>query len=172
MPTLEQIKAKLKEIDPTGFTGSGGDVKELPNVMAADEELEYAATGFYKNGTGILVSTNKRILFVNKGLLYGLKVEDFSYDKISSVQYETGMLFGTITIHASGNNAEIKNVPKKQAREFGEFVRNKLNKKPEPSTTVSTSTVADQLEKLASLKEKGLLTDEEFASEKKKLLGL
>jgi len=32
--------------------------------------------------------------------------------------------------------------------------------------------IADQLERLAKLKEQGILTEEEFASQKKKLLGL
>ncbi len=32
--------------------------------------------------------------------------------------------------------------------------------------------VADELSKLAALKEKGILTDEEFATKKKQLLGL
>ena len=46
------------------------------------------------------------------------------------------------------------------------------NKKPEPSAPAQAATldVASQLEKLAGLKEKGLLTQEEFDSQKKKLL--
>ena len=42
-----------------------------------------------------LVATNKRLIFVDKGFVVGLKVEDFPYDKISSIQYETGILMGT-----------------------------------------------------------------------------
>ncbi|TEA79811.1 superinfection immunity protein [Allopusillimonas ginsengisoli] len=41
---------------------------------------------------------------------------------------------------------------------------------PNAQTYTSTSSVADQLTKLATLKEKGILTDEEFASQKAKLL--
>ena len=37
-----------------------------------------------------------------KGFIFGLKVEDFPYDKISSIQYETGLIFGKLTIFTSG----------------------------------------------------------------------
>jgi Short C-terminal domain len=41
---------------------------------------------------------------------------------------------------------------------------------PAPPTTASAS-VADELEKLATLRDKGVLDDEEFAAQKRKLLG-
>jgi Short C-terminal domain len=42
---------------------------------------------------------------------------------------------------------------------------------PAPASTASAS-VADELEKLATLRDKGVLDDEEFAAQKRKLLGL
>jgi Short C-terminal domain len=41
---------------------------------------------------------------------------------------------------------------------------------PAPASTASAS-VADELEKLATLRDKGVLDDEEFAAQKRKLLG-
>ena len=62
----------------------------------------------------------------NDQLLYGLKVEDFPYDKITSIQYETGMFFGKVTIFASGNKADINQIDKKQAKDFGDYVRARI----------------------------------------------
>ena len=105
-------------------------------------------------------------------MLYGLKVEDFPLDKITSIQYETGLLLGGIKIHTSGNIAKIENVEKASARSFAEFVRDKLSQPKENTTTtiISEPNVLDQLEKLAKLKENGILSDEEFNEQKKKLL--
>lgn len=105
-------------------------------------------------------------------MVFGLKVEDFPLDKITSIQYETGLLMGKVKIHTSSNVADIENVEKNSARKFAEFVRVKLS---EPKTNVSTSqvnepNVLDQIEKLAKLKETGILSEEEFSEQKKKLL--
>ena len=42
---------------------------------------------------------------------------------------------------------------------------------PPPQEAPSQDSVVDQLEKLAKLKEQGVLTDEEFAAQKAKILG-
>ena len=120
---------------------------------------------------GILVSTNRRLVFIDKGLLYGLKVEDFPLDKITSIQYETGILMGKIKIHTSGNIAEIDNIEKASTRNFSEFVRNKLS---QPTKTTDTNNsqpdILTQIEKLGKLKDSGIITEDEFIEQKKKLL--
>lgn len=161
----------LKLSNSSSFLGRR-ELSELPKILALDEILDNIAQGTYNNGQGILVSTNRRLLFIDKGMLYGLKVEDFPLDKITSIQYETGLLLGGIKIHTSGNIAKIENIEKNTARNFAEFVRNKLSQPKETisNTIVSEPNVLDQLEKLAKLKENGILTEEEFIEQKKKLL--
>ena len=102
------------------------EIKELPSILWEDENIERLVQGFYNGGLGILVATNKRLIFVDKGLVYGLKVEDFPYDKITSIQYKTGLLMGEITIFASGNKADISNIEKKQTRTFAEYTRARI----------------------------------------------
>ncbi len=152
------------------------EIAELPAIIQEDEEMFGLVQGVYNGGQGILVATNKRLLFIDKGLIYGLKVEDFGLDKITSVQYESGLLFADIKIMASGNIAKIQNVEKNSGRIFSEKVRAKLS---EPKASAAPVTVvqqqvdvADQLGKLAALKDQGILTQEEFDAQKKKLLGL
>ena len=43
---------------------------------------------------------------------------------------------------------------------------------PPPAAPASTDTMIEQLRQLADLKEQGILTDEEFAAQKARLLGL
>src|ERR1700761_7137470 len=102
MPTIEQIREQIAPHDKMGMYKNKSEVKELPKILQENEVIENITSGMYKNGNGILIGTSLRVAFIDKGLIFGLKVEDFSYDKISSVQYETGMLFGKVTIHASG----------------------------------------------------------------------
>lgn len=173
---LNEIKKQIQELKLSNISNHLGrkEINELPQILAESETIDNIAQGTYNNGQGILVSTNRRLVFVDKGLLYGLKVEDFPLDKITTIQYETGFLLGEIKIHTSGNIAKIDNVEKATARAFAEFVRNKLSQSKEATATIINNQpdVYDQLEKLAKLKEQGILTQEEFDTQKKKLLNL
>lgn len=133
MPTFEDIQKQIAAIEGGSRFMPRKEIKELPNVLAADERVEQLTPGFYNGGIGLLVATNRRLIFVDKGMLYGLRVEDFHYDRISSIQYKTGLLLGEITIFSSGNRAEIGQVEKSMVRQFGEYVRAKIGN-PTPRT--------------------------------------
>ena len=181
MPSFEEVQKALENnADGVNFLGKI-ELKELPNILWEDELPEKVVQGFYKNGNGILVCTNSRLIFINKGLM-SLKVEDFPLKNISSIQYETGILMGKITIFASGNRADIGNIEKAYVRNFAEYVRAKISDigksstSSQPTQPTSTQAADDeiiaQLERLAVLKEKGILTDEEFAAQKARILGM
>jgi hypothetical protein len=179
MPTLDQIQTQLQKLDGVSSFLAKKEIKELPNILWHDEEVKGLIQGMYNNGNGLLVGTNSRLIFINKKLLGGIVVEDFPYDKISSIQYETGLLFGKITIFTSGNKALIEQTDKKQARTFCDEARERISNKSAAAAPVPVAAqpgtqvdVADQLQKLAALKEKGILTEEEFQAQKKKLLGM
>ena len=126
MATLEEVIAVVKSL-PNGATfWNGKEIKELPNILWKDETLEALIGGFYDGGNGVLAATNKRLIFIDKGLMWGLKVEDFPYDKISSIQYSKGLLLGEISIYTSGNKAKIDNVDKAYCAQFCEQVRARI----------------------------------------------
>ena len=184
MPTYEQIQTQIQHLDNVSKFLGKRELKELPSILWEDEVVERIVQGLYGKGNGILVATNKRLVFVDKGLIVGLRVEDFPYDKISSIQYETGLLFGKLIIFTSGNRATIEQVDKKQCRDFGDYVRARITQVKDShsagSTTqhvasnnsggTSTGNVVEQLEKLAHLKTQGILTEEEFQQQKRKIL--
>lgn len=181
MPSLDEIQNALKSKEMGVNFLSKKEIKELPNILWENELPELVVQGFYKNGNGLLVCTNSRLIFINKGLM-SLKVEDFPLKSISSIQYETGMLLGKLTIFASGNRAEIANVDKNFVRIFAEYVRAKISNSGEqvkiatptepPTANTSQDDVIAQLERLMVLKEKGILTDDEFVAQKAKILGM
>jgi hypothetical protein len=133
--------------------------------------------GTYGRGTGLLVQTDRRLLFLKEGMTK--QTEDFPLDKISSVQWSSGIVTGTITIFASGNKAEIKNVNKDGGKELTDHVRQRLSA-PKPSTASTggeqsalPSTpmdIPDQIRKLGELRDSGMVTPEEFEAKKAELL--
>jgi len=103
--------------------------------------------------------------------MYGLKVEDYSYDKVASIQYETSLMLASINVNVSGDIVEIDGVGKYEAELFCEKVRNFMSHPNEFAQPKSEPTILDQLEQLGRLKESGVLKEDEFIEQKKKLLG-
>lgn len=185
MPSFDELKPILDRLDNQSLHLGNKEIRELPNILGKHEFPDAIVQGIYQNGRGILVCTSSRLIFIDKGIIYGLKVEDFPLNSISSIQYETGMLFGKISIFTSGNRADINQVDKKQARIFADFVRSKIShissqhiNSLEPlQCSNSTNEKKDsmdftieKLERLAALKERGVLTDNEFLTQKEKIL--
>ena len=190
MASREEIEKQLDRLGVGGKLRGRREMDELPGILWEDEALEQLAQGKYNDNGGILVATNKRLIFIDKALLGSrLRVEDFPYDKLTSIQYDTGSFFSdsatldpdrraTITIFASGNKAEIKHVHKDQVRGFCDYVRARTSGVAEHASISpaaaggggSVSDVVSQLERLAKLKEQGFLTDEEFQAQKNRLL--
>lgn len=172
-----RIEAQLEAIGVDKLKRSARklEVDELPRILAVDEAIIAYASGRYNGGTGLLLATDRRLLFVEKGILSGVKTEDFGLDRITSIQCDTGLVSAELKIMASGNIARITWVENSSARIFSEVVRAKLSEHKSSATTTVIQQpvdVADQLLKLAQLKEQGILTQEEFDGEKKRLLGL
>ena len=178
MGKAEAIQDAIKRLNGAEQWLGRREVAELPSILWEDELPERIIQGFYDKGNGILVATNKRLVFIDKGLLWGLRVEDFPYDKISSIEYTTGLVFGELTIYTSGNRSKIEQVLKAQVREFAEYVRARItavtaHKSAPPTPVVQGGPdVMAQLERLGQLKAQGLVDDTEFRAAKAKLLGL
>ena len=167
----------LKSHPGLGAFGVGRELKALSSMLATGELVLDVLQGVYGNQTGLLIRTTKRVLYFAKGIV-STKVEEFPLDKITSVQYVTGLMTGDVTIFASGNKAEIKTTVKAHTKAFVDGLRAQLDapKAPvppplPPPRPVVGDTMAE-LERLASMKQSGFLSDEEFAAAKRKILGL
>ena len=181
MPSMEEIEKQLKDLDGIEKLYARKEIKELPNILWEHEKIEKIVQGFMNNHSGVLVATNSRVIFIDKRLLGGLHVEDFPYDKISSIQYSTGLVMGKITIFTSGNRAVIENVEKSKVRDFCDYVRARISAPTKPayaqeesnqqtSKESTAKSVVKELRELAKLKEEGILTEEEFQEMKRKIL--
>ena len=96
----------------------------------------------------------------------GNVVEETPLKSISSVEVSKGLL-PTVTVYASGNNITFK--VGVEAQKIAATIRELISK---TSSGPSALDPVSQVEKLAQLLEKGLLTNEEFEKKKKELLGL
>lgn len=173
MQPLDQVKAQLAELGIKGMIANQEGFKALADVLGENERIEAAIAGTYEDMYGAAAATDQRVVFVGRkaGLLgKKLRTEDFLYSVVSSVQVKQGAMFGAVEVFASGNTATIDKVPKADAMKFADHVKQRLAKAKAPSNATAAVDVAGQLEKLADLRARGILTDEEFNAQKQKLL--
>ncbi|MER5903638.1 PH domain-containing protein [Streptomyces mirabilis] len=116
-PDIDAAAAKL-----SSTLGSKREIQRLPEVLWEGETVEMLATGQYGGGAGLIAMTNLRLIFYKNGIMQQ-KVEDFPYGKISSVQWQGGIIMGTLTVYTSGNRADIKNMPKEQGKVLADELR-------------------------------------------------
>lgn len=90
----------------------------LPKIMAADEWLYGFSSGYMNNSTWLIVLTSKRVIFLNKNLLWGHEETSVGLGKINSVQKKAGIVFGNIMLHDGSREYAIRNVWKKSIIPF------------------------------------------------------
>jgi hypothetical protein len=102
-----------------------------------------------------------------------------SYQQVSEVRLARGLVWSTIAIESTGGRSvAMEGIPKADAERVKGLLDNAVLTArgggfavaPPSAPPPPTIDVADQLRKLAELRDQGILTDEEFAAQKAKLL--
>ena len=163
-----------------------GEREMLHTILGDDESIEALVGGLFRQDTermakhtGVAVATNKRVVFVDKGMFGSTETMELPYRSIEGVTSSTGMVFAGIQITGRGAASyRIENVkPKDAVRTFSEVVRRNADNashegpQKEPVERDHGST-ADEIAKLSDLNRQGILTDDEFNKAKQKLLGI
>lgn len=149
------------------------ELNHLPEILADGEQVLAFTSGLMDSNTWLITLTDRRIIFLDKGMIYGLKQTTIDLDKVNSVSGQTGLLFGKIVIEDGASSRKIENVWKKTVVAFTNRVRDAIEARKNAARSVAPrgeDDVVSKLDKLAALLERGLLTQEEFAAQKAKLL--
>ena len=179
MRTLESIQAEIAALGEVDLFGTAKEVSHLPEILHDDENIKYLTSGLMDGTTWLVVCTQKRVLLLDHGFLFGFKQSEMNLENINSISFQTGLFFGAIEIWHGGARMLIENCDKKTVKPFTDAVNAAMQaiKKGQGTAsqapvTSSSDDVVSQLERLVALLEKGILSQEEFQTQKKKLLGL
>jgi hypothetical protein len=152
------------------------ELNHLPDILSPGEQVLAFTSGLMDGNTWLVTLTDRRIIFLDKGMIYGLKQTAIDLDKVNSVSGQTGIIFGKISIEDGASQRVIDNVWKKTVVAFTNKVRDAIEARKSSSNTThvpqaSGDDVVSKLERLAGLLEKGIINQEEFTQQKAKLLG-
>lgn len=111
----DDIKRILDEIGVITLIGVRKEINDLPKFIddESGETILYACTALYEGNTWLLTCTNRKLIFLDKGLMYGLKKIEIPISKINSISYQMGMAFGDIEIFHGSSVVVLKNINKK-----------------------------------------------------------
>jgi hypothetical protein len=151
-------------------------------VLERDEEVVDLTTGMMRLRRrgyevvrrGTLFATDRRvILFAKK--LRGRDVDEYAYGALTSVDHQKGLVFGDIELAAADQRAWISQVPKDEVegivatiREYMELARGHA---PTPIVASPPVDVSTAIRKLAELRDDGVITEEQFETKKRLLIG-
>lgn len=123
MPTIAEIRAQIKALPHKYIFYTKREINYLPKIMADDEKIMALTSGYHGKRTMLLVCTNRRLLFVDKGMIIGVKVKQLNLDRIQSIDSSYIIVFGTIRIWDGAASYEISMILKDSIDPFVKAVR-------------------------------------------------
>ena len=168
------------------------EIQRIANRLVKGEKVMFVARqsrfkpGGSKSTPATFFVTSQRLIVRDPSMM-GMK-EDFSsvnYDKISSVNVKKGFFSSTLKIMAEGFAGDIHAIDKRKAEKIMSYIEEKMNQattsavqSSRTDTTATTTTTsnpqsssaADELTKIARLKEQGILSEAEFNQMKQEIL--
>lgn len=177
MPTLAEIKKQIDAYPHRYIFWTKKEIRALPDLLDKDEKIRAVTSGMMNGATWLVVCTQRRLMFLNRGMFFGLRQVQLPLDRIQSIDHSSTIAFGSISVWDGASSFTVSMVLKSSILPFvrvteeSMYALRKAQAKPAAAAVPQPLDVASQIAKLAELKEKGHLTDAEFQAQKKKLLG-
>ena len=154
-----------KLLDQLGEHLDAGE-RVVASVLGA---YEVKRLGADSTRSGVMAATDRRLVFYAKKM-GGYDLESFPYENITSFEQGKGMSGPSVTFIASGNQAKLKWISKGDMTAFMEAVRSRMGKRSAADAGSAEPDIADQIRKLADLRDAGILSSAEFEAKKTDLL--
>jgi hypothetical protein len=99
----EIIKQQIRKVGKFHKWFVGKEIRALPSIMDEGEEIGFLTSGYDgRRNTVLVVATNRRLMILDSGMVYGSDDMIFPYSKINSIRGERGLLFGKLRISTAG----------------------------------------------------------------------
>ena len=100
----------------------------LPEVLLDGEIILFMTSGIYDRDTWLITVTDIRLIFLDKGMLFGFKQHELPYNKINSISYSLGFTLASASLDTTYGPVKIDNLPKSDAVKLTELVSGNVRK--------------------------------------------
>ncbi len=182
----QRIDDQWEAVKPNswGRNMNSGERRMLYGILTPGESIEAMVGGTFRQDTarihkhnGIAVATDKRVIFADHGIIGSDETMQINYSHIESITHSKGIFAAGIQVVGIGASSyRIEDViDKSSVPPFVDCVQGHLDAKqeqrePQPSQPAEAHSIIDELERLASLVDRGFLERSEFETRKRQLL--
>jgi hypothetical protein len=148
-----------------------GELAPVAAYLREDETVRYVALGTHERGGGVLVLSNARLLFFLRRVM--APTLDLPLGRISSVRTSSGVSTGEVALAVGEDVVAVSRIAKVDLESLAHAIRQAVVAAPaEPASPEAASEVDpfEAMERLAALRDSGVLTESEFAAKKQELL--
>lgn len=121
----EQVRDRvLDELQKLGMPTWGFwrfDVHYLPSLIHPDEHIHAVTYGKGTDGGGMLVATDRRVLYISKRPMF-VKADELTYDVIGGVTYGDIGLQATIVLHSRLGDFKLRTFNLRLAQGFRDYI--------------------------------------------------
>jgi hypothetical protein len=177
--------------------GARREVRKLGSHLLQGEQVRYVAAGTVDRRRGLVVLTDRRLIVLFHGHLHQ-SVDDIALERVTSVAEKSGIVLGRLVVLASNTTMTISDIAKPDMKSLAAGLRTRVasgalpplppididdaDYDPEgqdfgagpssraPESPDGASPLA-QLEQLASMLERGIITQADYNDAKARLLG-
>lgn len=148
----------------------------IPQVLGEGEQVLAFSPSCLVDSLWLLLLTDERILFLDYRLSSGLRQTTIDLDKVNAITAAAGFVLGTIRIQDGAVEREFDHLKVRTVWPFVEKAREAIQARKRnwgyarASANDTDDELLTKLERLAALRDKGILTDDEFAQQKARLL--
>jgi hypothetical protein len=148
-----------------------GELAPVPAYLTEDETVRFVALGTHERGGGVLVLTDVRLLFFLRRVM--TPTLDLRLGRISSVTTSSGFSTGEVALQVGEDVVAVSRIARVDVEPLAHAIRQAVVAAPAEPATAEADAVADPfeaMEKLAHLRDTGVITEAEFAAKKQELL--
>ena len=147
------------------------EISHLRNILDPEEQVLALGQGTYEKSQSLIVLTDKRLIFLEKGILRE-SVKEFQLGAISFLSLSKAWGTESLEFTVSGVKGKITQLESGQGENIANLYRQLRNTPAaKASAAPARPDVLAQLARLGQLRDAGVLTEEEFTAKKKELLG-
>lgn len=168
-------KYENQKIPGDSSSGTSKEIRHLRKMLYSDEKVLQVASGIMEGNTWLIACTTKRIIFIDCGMLYGVKHSEIMIDKVNAVSFKNGFMRGEIHVEDGASTRIITNISNSSTKPFVDAVHKAMEISKKSNQIIVQNqpqnlSIADEIMKFKSLLDNGIISQEEFEQQKKKLL--
>ncbi len=126
MISKQAVEEQLKRIGCNFKFWGRSEVNELGRILMEDEIIAECVNGEYANGFAMLVTTNHRLLLVDKKPFLYLTVEDLRYEMITEFNYNHRFFNATINIYTANKTMTFTSWNQHRLRQLLEYIQSRV----------------------------------------------